>query len=254
MSKYNVSGTFLMGIYADGIEANSENEAIQKFKEMIENGFTNGVNLDWLDNTDKITAEEQFDNQRIEDALFSSFPSCDYIGKNKVDFAEFPSTFLGVDTKGIKVCKTKTNGGRDFTFIEVNEQIAFPVDVVVSVDDREKLERLELVEEKMDSWTDIFLYYWCIGSNVYFLEPNGNLVLAYSDKNGFTTIQHRLDYLYDNLSEEYNDDFNDFVIVSSKPQEMVLIPLRRTNITYTATYSSAYDEVPDSLTKTEQLI
>ena len=34
MSKYNVGGTFLMGLYADGIEANSENEAIQKFKEM----------------------------------------------------------------------------------------------------------------------------------------------------------------------------------------------------------------------------
>lgn len=252
MSKYNVGGTFLMGLYADGIEANSENEAIQKFKEMIENGFTS-VNLDWFNNTAEITAEEQFDNQRLEDALFSSFPSCDYIGKNKVDFAKFPSTFLGVETKGIKVCKTKTNGGRDFTFIEVNGQIAFPVDVIVTEGDKEKLKRLELVEGKMDSWTDIFLYYWCIGSNVYFLEPNGNLVLSYSEKDGFTTIQRRLDYLYDNLSEEH-DDFIDFVIVSSKPQELVLIPLRRTYVTYTATYSSAYDEVPDSLTKTEQLI
>ena len=65
MGKYYVGGTFLMGVYANGIEANSEKEAIQKFKEMIENGFTS-VNLDWFDNTAEITAEEQFDNQRIE--------------------------------------------------------------------------------------------------------------------------------------------------------------------------------------------
>ena len=46
--KFNIWGTYLISVYADGIEAETEEEARNKVKAMVENGT---VNVDWVDET-----------------------------------------------------------------------------------------------------------------------------------------------------------------------------------------------------------
>lgn len=46
--KFNIWGTYLVSVYANGIEAETEEEARKKLKEMVEKGT---VNIDWADET-----------------------------------------------------------------------------------------------------------------------------------------------------------------------------------------------------------
>ena len=46
--KFNVWGTYIISVYADGIEAETEEEARKKLKEMLEKGT---VNIDWAEET-----------------------------------------------------------------------------------------------------------------------------------------------------------------------------------------------------------
>ena len=46
--KFNIWGTYLIFVYADGIEAETEEEARKKLKSMVENGT---VNIDWVEET-----------------------------------------------------------------------------------------------------------------------------------------------------------------------------------------------------------
>jgi hypothetical protein len=46
--KFNIWGTYLISVYADGIEAETEEEARKKLKSMVENGT---VNVDWVEET-----------------------------------------------------------------------------------------------------------------------------------------------------------------------------------------------------------
>ena len=47
--KFNVWGTYIISVYADGIEAETEEEARKKLKTMVEKGT---VNIDWAEETD----------------------------------------------------------------------------------------------------------------------------------------------------------------------------------------------------------
>ena len=46
--KFNVWGTYLISVYADGIEAETEEEARKNLKAMVEKGT---VNIDWAEET-----------------------------------------------------------------------------------------------------------------------------------------------------------------------------------------------------------
>jgi hypothetical protein len=46
--KFNIWGTYLVSVYADGIEAETEEEAREKLKTMTEKGT---VNIDWVEET-----------------------------------------------------------------------------------------------------------------------------------------------------------------------------------------------------------
>ena len=46
--KFNIWGTYIISVYADGIEAETEEEARKKLKKMVEKGT---VNIDWAEET-----------------------------------------------------------------------------------------------------------------------------------------------------------------------------------------------------------
>lgn len=241
--KYNVGGTMLSCIFRDGIEASSKEEAVEKFKEIVQNSIKG---VDWIE-WREVEAEEVKDyTAKINKAL----ANCGYGSPYMVDStpklvcsgkATITKCFNNVD-----VYKAEVRCGGVLYFIVIGTEIYLPV-----TQDHFCMPTSDFWEENL-GMNNVLKVFWMSKNNIYTFNNSGDLISLYiSSKNyGMSTLGARIMNIMTKLPDYWKIGY--FLMRSeSRYLEMKSCDGRQT---LKATFSSCEDEYPDTFVQISKII
>ena len=183
--KYNVGGTMMSCIFREGIEATSKEEAVEKFKEIVQNSIEG---VDWLE-WREVEAEEVKDyTAKINKAL----ANCGYGSSYMVDStpklvcsgqATITKCFNNVD-----VYKAEVRCGGVLYFIVIGTEIYLP-----ATQDHFCMPTSDFWEENL-GMNNVLKMFWMSKNNIYTFNNSGDLISLYlASKNyGMSTLGARI--------------------------------------------------------------
>lgn len=241
--KYNVGGTMLSCIFRDGIEASSKEEAVEKFKEIVQKSIEG---VDWIEWRD-VEAEEVKDyTTKINKAL----ADCGYGSPYMVDStpklvcsgkATTPKVFNNID-----VYKAEVRCGGVLYFIVIGTEIYLPV-----TQDHFCMPTSDFWEKDL-GMNNVLKVFWMSKNNIYTFNNSGDLISLYiASKNyGMSTLGARIMNILTKLPDYWKIGY--FLMRSeSRYLEMKSCDGRHT---LKATFSSCEDEYPDTFMQISKII
>ena len=237
MKKFNVSGVVLANVFANGIEANTKEEAIEKYKNMFESKDF----VDWADWHD-IDAEEAIDYaEKVSDVLKRMEIDCTYkvSGVPEIvfdcgDFLLFSVNFESSIYPTIRNVYFIVMDGTNEVFLPVVQGYNSIISFNYMCGDKPFKDNLNKV-------------FFSNGKDILLYVPALDEFAPLEKKGTKTVLGNRINYILKKAN------VNQLSIVSSNELSIVMTSNNK-KIVLNAEYDSEFDEIPYRLTKFESII
>lgn len=238
--KFNVQGTVLANIAANGIEAENKEEAIEKFTLMVESNSL----FDWVD-WHNIEASENIDyTSQVNAALYNSGYGVKVVEmpKQVVEGTPEITNMIGK----VEFWRCKLNNGKNIVVFIRGEKVFLPCNPLnyFLVFDSDCCDA-----NKIKSPNDVFCYYWLSNNDVYTIAKDGTFMCIYNTNgNKYSSIfGQRLS----NVRKHIEDDV---YVIRSSAYELNLGSVSETNVSYDAYFKESLDDVPQNIVMTKCIL
>ena len=237
--KYEMNGVYSMSVYGE-VEADTEKEAKEKFRKMVETSMA--LDKDWIEET-TCEAHLVYDYSfKLEQVMHNSGLCRKVKSTPKKVNVLYPTNEFGL----VEYYVAELVDGGYIYFIVIGDEVLIPCWMT-----NNKI-RLDVVGTDTDLKNRVFESYWIDKrGEVSTFTKKGVKLTVYNLKAknlSRTTLGNRISYLIDKT------DAIALIVEHSNVDSLEVTDADDPKVSYTARYSSAYDEVPDSLTKVEAII
>ena len=238
--KFNVQGTVLANIVANGIEANTPEEAVKIFKDKFE---SLGI-ADWTDWHKDIEVSEVIDyTSQVNAALYNSGYGVKVVEmpKQVVEGTPEITNMIGK----VEFWRCKLNNGKDIVVFIRGGKVFLPCNPLnyFLVFDSDCCEAT-----KINQPNDVFRYYWLDNNDVYTITKDGTFMCIYNSESNYNPIiGQRLSNVRAAIDE-------DVYVIHSTAYELNLGVVDDENAAYDAIFEGSNDTNPSSITLTKRIL
>lgn len=239
MNKYDVGGVYTISVFGE-VEANSEEEAKKLFAKRVEKSIEVGV--DWVE-------EVSCDAKLLHDYTFKLeqvLSNCNYSQKAAERPKLIASGQPNDDFNYIELYSAKLTDGHYIVFMVIGEDVFIPImqnGHWLMVEDEDDLD---------NDLSRVFKAYWVDKRcEVSTFTVSGAKLSIYNKKATVisrTALGNRIEYILKKLDKKA------LIVAHSTSTGLDLYDPDDKDVTYTAQYSSSFDEVPDTLTMIKSII
>lgn len=238
--KFNVEGTVLANIFVNGIEANTQEEAVKIFKDKFE---SLGI-VDWTDWHKDIEVSEVIDyTSQVNAALYNSGYGVKVVEmpKQVVEGTPEITNMIGK----VEFWRCKLNNGKDIVVFIRGGKVFLPCNPLnyFLVFDSDCCEAT-----KINQPNDVFRYYWLDNNDVYTISKDGVFMCIYNSETKFNPI---IGQRLSNVRKHIDDDV---YVISSSAYELNLGSVSETNVAYDAYFKEYLDVVPQNIVMTKCIL